>query len=106
MTALAVGPIAVNIAHRTVSAAGAYLLLTTAEFDVLALLLAAHGAAVPRDRLSRSVLGRPWHPGDRSTDQVVFGLRRKLPAAEDGTPLIQTVRGVGYWIRAAEGVGA
>jgi hypothetical protein len=33
-------------------------------------------------------------------DQLVFNLRQKLPADEDGSVLIQSIRGAGYWMRA------
>ena len=53
-----------------------------------------------RDRLSEAALRRAWRAEDRSVDQLVFNLRQKLPADEDGTMLIQSIRGSGYWLRA------
>ncbi len=35
-------------------------------------------------------------------DQLVFNLRQKLPMKEDGSLLIQSIRGAGYWIRGPE----
>jgi DNA-binding response OmpR family regulator len=65
--------------------------LTTAEFDLLQALVAASGAPVDRDAISRQALGRSWQPEDRSVDGLVKRLRRKL-----GSEAIQTARGRGY----------
>lgn len=65
--------------------------LTTAEFGVLRMLVAAKGEAVSRARLSEQVFGRPLHPGDRAVDTVVSKLRDKL-----GASAIVTVRPLGY----------
>lgn len=65
--------------------------LTSAEFDLLRLLVAASGEAVDRDAVSRHVLRRPWNPADRAVDGLVKRLRRKL-----GADAIRSARGVGY----------
>ena len=41
---------------------------------------------------------------DRSVDQIIFNLRQTLPPDEDGSTLIQSVRGLGHWLRASESV--
>lgn len=81
--------------------------LTTAEYEVLFCLAASPGEAVDRETLTRRALGRDWHPLDRSVDQIVVSLRRKLdggPAGEQageqaGETRIVTVRGRGYLLR-------
>lgn len=65
--------------------------LTTAEFGVLSLLVAAKGEAVTRTLLSRHVFARPQSPGDRAVDTVIYKLREKL-----GAGAIITVRPIGY----------
>ncbi len=103
-TVLTVGPIRINVLHRTVHTEdGRRLPLTSAEFAALEALAAAAGAAVSRDRLSEIALRRPWRPEDRSVDQLVFNLRQKLPLDDGGGMLIQSIRGSGYWLRAPEG---
>ena len=99
---LQVGPLRINMSHRTVQTDdGQRIALTGAEFNALEALIAAHGAPVSRDRLSEVALGRPWR-ADRSVDQLVFNLRHKLPRDENGALLIQSIRTAGYWLRPAE----
>ena len=102
-TVMQVGPIRINVQHRTVHTAdGRRLNLTSAEFTALETLAAAAGQPVSRDRLSEAALRRAWRAEDRSVDQLVFNLRQKLPPDEGGTMLIQSIRGSGYWLRAPE----
>jgi two-component system OmpR family response regulator len=70
--------------------------VTAAEFAVIAALIDAKGMPVSRERLSQIALRRPWHSEDRSVDQLVFGLRRKLSTLEGGRGLIQSIRNGGY----------
>jgi DNA-binding response OmpR family regulator len=65
--------------------------LTTAEFGVLRLLMAARGEPVSRMELSRHVFGRALTNGDRAVDTVIYKLRSKL-----GAMVIVTVRPIGY----------
>jgi two-component system response regulator CpxR len=70
--------------------------LTTVEFDLLAVLLLAAGAAVGRPDLVREALGREFSPFDRSVDTHVCNLRKKLGPLPDGSERIKGVRGSGY----------
>ena len=90
------GSMKVDLRSRTViSASGAQIKLTAAEFTALETLLAANGEAVSRDSLSQAALHHPWRPEDRGVDQLIFSLRQKL-ADGDEQPLIHSVRGAGY----------
>ncbi len=101
--ALAVGPIRINLQHRSVHTLdGQRLNLTSAEYTALETLARANGTPVSRDRLSEAALRRPWRAEDRSVDQLVFNLRHKLPTDAEGGVLIQSIRGSGYWMRAPE----
>ena len=103
---LSVGPIRINIPLRAVTVSdGRRITLTSAEFTLLESLAMANGQAVSRDALSEAALRRPWRPEDRSVDQLVFSLRQKLPTDEGGGPLIHSIRGAGYLLRAPELVG-
>jgi len=68
--------------------------LTTAEFNLLQLLLEARGRPVSRDAVAERVFRRPFRAEDRTVDNLVLRLRRKLgPEQQDA---IKTVRGAGY----------
>jgi two-component system OmpR family response regulator len=96
-----VGPWRVDPPRRTVTdAAGRPLPITAAEFTALLELLLARGEPVSRERLSEVALRRPWRAEDRSIDQLIFTLRRKLGDGEEGGRIIQTVRGAGYVLAA------
>lgn len=75
---------------------GAARNLTSAEFELMQILVRHQGAPVQRDALSLAVLRRPYHPEDRALDNLVLRLRRKV--GDDGLSarLIKSVRGVGY----------
>jgi two-component system response regulator CpxR len=61
----------------------------------------ASGRVVSRDALMEALYNRKATPFDRSIDMHVSHLRRKL---EGDTPLIKTIRGVGYqFVNAPEG---
>jgi DNA-binding response OmpR family regulator len=82
----------IDLRARAVTAAGAPVALTPKEFEVLAALARAHGAAVDRQRLLVDVWGTDWLGMSRTLEVHVATLRSKL-----GRPaLVQTVRGVGY----------
>jgi two-component system phosphate regulon response regulator OmpR len=101
-----VGPFTVDLQRRAmVDASGRPVVLTGAEFAALQTLLEAAGEPVSRERLSEAALRRPWRAEDRSIDQLIFGLRRKLADDDRGQRLIQSVRGAGY-VLARNGGGA
>jgi len=73
---------------------------TAAEFTIMATLSAALGKLVSRDTLSWAALRKPWRAEDRSVDQLIFTIRKKL-APVGGQDIIQCVRGDGYLLCAA-----
>lgn len=77
--------------------------LTTAEFDLVRMLVECRGRAVSRDAIARSVFGRPFRPDDRTVDNLVLRLRRKLGSADPHA--IRTVRGAGYMFSGFGGDG-
>lgn len=92
--------IIVDLACRTVvMPGGAGIRLSWAEFSLLAELVEAQGAIRTRAELAQAALRRPYQAGDRTVDQIVFQLRRKLPRDADGSYMIRSVRGAGYWLR-------
>jgi DNA-binding response OmpR family regulator len=69
--------------------------LTTAEFEVLRMLVDRRGEAVSRQELMLAVFRRPWKAEDRAVDTVVRKLRRKI-SGDHGDGGIKTVRPTGY----------
>jgi two-component system, OmpR family, response regulator len=78
------------------SPAGERVHLTTAEFQLLASFVANAGRVLGRDRLLELVAERGWSPYDRSIDQHISRLRRKLEPDPRQPSLIKTIRGKGY----------
>jgi DNA-binding response OmpR family regulator len=70
--------------------------LTTAEFNLLDILVRNPGQPLDRDQMSRAVLGRPFNSLDRSIDNLVARLRRKLGDPARAPRMIKTTRAVGY----------
>src|SRR5262249_32150188 len=92
---LRVGDVELDRGARTVQRGGQVIDVTTVEFDLLEMLLAAAGQVLTRDALVRGVLGREFSPFDRSIDVHIANLRRKLGLLK-GADRIKSVRGVGY----------
>lgn len=78
---------------------GAGVDLTSIEFALLRELTSLAGQVAERDTLSRKVLGRKYSPPDRSLDNHVSHICRKLGPAIDGRRRIISVRGKGYIYR-------
>jgi len=85
-----------NRAARTVTQDGKKIELTDVEFALLEALMQAPGKVVTREEISENVLGRKFHPFDRSLDMHVSRLRRKLSGKDAAEELVKTIRGTGY----------
>ena len=71
--------------------------LTTAEFNLLEVFIARPGRVLSRDNLMDLLKGHEWTPLDRTIDNLVARLRKKIEGEAVESPrLIKTVRGVGY----------
>jgi DNA-binding response OmpR family regulator len=75
--------------------------LTRTEFALLHLLLRNRGRVFSRAYLHDAIWGEPAVAGDRSVDNAILRLRRKLGPLGDA---IETVWGVGYRASAARAV--
>ena len=95
---LHVGDLEVSVAERTATRAGSPLDLSPKEFDLLAVLVADAPRVVPRERILTTVWGDDAEVDPNVVDVYVGYLRRKLEQL--GPRLIQTVRGVGFVVRA------
>jgi two-component system, OmpR family, response regulator RegX3 len=93
---LHVGELEVDLRARRVRVGEREVDLTPKEFDLLAALARDPGAAVSRRRLLEDVWETSWYGSTKTIDVHVAALRRKL-----GDPAwIQTVRGIGFRLRA------
>jgi two-component system, OmpR family, response regulator ArlR len=89
-------------ARREVFRGETAVTLTRREFDLLAYMLENQGIVLTRDMILERVWGWGFAGSTNIVDVYVGYLRAKLDA--DGRPsLIQTVRGVGYVLRGADG---
>jgi two-component system OmpR family response regulator len=95
------GKLRLTPSKREVSFDGVPFEVTTCEFDLLEALLRSRDTVATKDELSLSVLGRRREPYDRSIDVHVSNLRKKLCAISSRTVEIETVRAIGYRLRAA-----
>jgi len=73
---------------------GSECLLTTAEFDLMHLLAESMGKPVSREAIAGIVFRRPFRAEDRTVDNLVLRLRRKLGRTQQDS--IKTIRGAGY----------
>src|SRR5262245_17974802 len=88
------------------SAAGAACDLTTSEFDLLKVFATHANRVLSRDRIMDLLRGHDWTPTDRSIDNLVMRLRRKIEPDPEHPRLIKSVRGVGYCFTATVSSGA
>lgn len=70
--------------------------LTTAEYNLLNILVQRPGRVLSRDELMDLLKGHDWTPMDRSIDGLVARLRKKIEPGNERPQLVKTVRGVGY----------
>jgi DNA-binding response OmpR family regulator len=70
--------------------------LTTAEFDLLELLIRSRGRVLTRTSILDGVKGESWDAFDRSIDVLVSRLRQKLEDDPRQPRYVRTVRGTGY----------
>jgi DNA-binding response OmpR family regulator len=97
-TRLQVGDLVLDPTSREVSRAGANIILTRTEYNLLERLMYRAGKVVPRHALIESVWGFDREIEENTLDAFVRLLRHKVDI--EGRPkLIHTVRGVGYMIR-------
>lgn len=98
-SALSAGPLWVDLDRRVATVDDVRLELSRREFDLLATFAANPGIVLSRIRLLELVWGYDFDVDTNVVDVFVGYLRRKLEAAGDHR-LIDTVRGVGFVLRA------
>lgn len=96
-----IGDLTLDMQTRRVARRGREIALTPREFDLLTYLARHRDQTVTRQMIAREVWREPNRatPLDNVIDVHLAHLRRKLDDEED-VKLIQTVRGVGFVLRA------
>jgi two-component system, OmpR family, response regulator len=99
-TTLRVGDLEMDLVARTASRAGRQIGLRPREFRLLEYLARHAGEVITRNLLLQHVWGLDFDPATNLIDVYVGRLRRKIDS-EQACPIIHTVRGVGFCVRAA-----
>ena len=99
-TVLRVGDLELDLVSRTVARRGRKIELLPREFQVLEYLVRNQGQVVPRAMLLQHVWDLHFDPTTNIIDVYVGRVRRKVDG-QQAYPLIHTVRGVGFCVRAA-----
>src|SRR5579885_449811 len=98
-TVLRVGDLELDLLSRTVRRGGKDIELLPREFQVLEYLVRNEGQVVPRAMLLQHVWDLNFDPTTNIIDVYVGRVRRKVDS-QHSYPLIHTVRGVGFCVRA------
>ena len=99
ITLYKVGDLVMNLVTREVTRGTRRVNLTAREFRLLEHLMRLPAQVVTRTQLIERVWEYHFDPGTNLVDVYIQRLRRKIDDGED-VKLIQTVRGVGYCVRA------
>jgi len=75
---------------------GTMCTLTSAEFGLLEVFVQHPNRVLSRDQIMDLMKGQSWTPLDRSIDNLVARLRRKIELDPEEPSLVKTVRGLGY----------
>ena len=98
-TLLQVGPLSLNLTNRRVTRGDVELTLTPTEFSLLEFLMRYAGQVVTRKMLCEHLWDSDWEGVTNVIEVHINRLRTKIDRGQ-GEPLIQTVRGRGYVLRA------
>ncbi|MBN9013980.1 MAG: response regulator transcription factor [Rhizobiales bacterium] len=96
---LRVGDLAIDLLSRTASRRGKDIFLLPREFQLLEYLVRNEGRIVSRAMLLQHVWDLHFDPTTNIIDVYVGRVRRKVDG-QQAYPLIHTVRGIGYCLRA------
>jgi two-component system OmpR family response regulator len=98
-TLLRVGDLELDLVSRTANRSGEEIELLPREFQVLEYLVRNQGRVVPRAMLLQHVWNLNFDPTTNIIDVYVGRVRRKVDN-QRAYPLIHTIRGVGFCVRA------
>jgi two-component system OmpR family response regulator len=100
-TELRVGDLEINLLARTASRAGQRIELLAQEFKILEYLMRHAGEIVTRTMLLEKVWDFHFDPKTNIVETHISRLRSKIDKGFD-KPLLHTVRGAGYVVRASD----
>ena len=100
-TSLSVGDLEMDLLARTVTRAGKRIELLAQEFKILEYLLRHAGEVVTRTMLLEKVWDFHFDPKTNIVETHISRLRSKIDKGFD-KPLLHTVRGAGYVVRAPD----
>ncbi|MEO5918653.1 MAG: response regulator transcription factor [Candidatus Limnocylindrales bacterium] len=92
----------IDVARHTVTVDGMPIELTALEFNLLAALARDAGVVIGRQSILDTVWGPEFVADDHLVDVHVANLRRKLGDDPARPRFVETVRGVGYRLRATD----
>lgn len=96
-TTLHIGSVKLDPSQRQAWVNDQALELTSAEFNVLQILMQSAGEVISKELLTRQVLQRELSAYDRSIDVHVSRIRKKIQTHNTGKPdAIKTLRNLGY----------
>jgi two-component system OmpR family response regulator/two-component system copper resistance phosphate regulon response regulator CusR len=98
-TTLSTGPLTLDLTNRKVTRGGSEISLTPTEFSLLEFLMRYAGQVVTRKMLCEHLWESDWEGVTNVVEVHINRLRGKIDKGFD-EPLIQTVRGRGYVLRA------
>jgi two-component system copper resistance phosphate regulon response regulator CusR len=99
ITRLEIADLIIDVQRHEASRAGEPIHLTLTEFTLLELLARNAGMVVTRDRLTEHIWPEGTEAGSNVLESYIHFLREKIDRGH-AHKLIQTVRGVGYSLRA------
>jgi two-component system OmpR family response regulator len=98
-TVLAAGDLEMDLIRRTVKRGGQPIDLQPREFQLLEFLMRSEGRVVTRSMLLEKVWSFHFDPQTNIVETHISRLRAKVDRGQ-ATPLIHTLRGAGYMLRA------
>lgn len=96
-TIIQIGPITIDSENYEAHRNGERLQLTLKEYELLKLLASSTGKVLTRDFLLDHIWGYEFYGETRTVDVHIRHIRQKL---QDDADMIETVRGVGYRMKA------
>lgn len=90
------GPITLDPLAHTITLDNTAIELSPTEFNIVHLLLSHPGRTFSRAYVQEAIWKHAYVDGDRSIDNAMLRIRRKLAPLRD---TIETVRGIGYRLR-------
>jgi len=97
---MSAGPVTLDLTNRRVTRAGTEITLTPTEFSLLEYLIRFQGQVVTRKMLCEHLWESDWEGVTNVVEVHINRLRGKIDRGFE-EPLIQTVRGRGYVLRAS-----